>query len=312
MCPCVTELGSQCVRPQILSDLRIHRADELPEGLDGVLLSDLHHDARADRHGLYHTDELRQDSLVDLEELLGRRLVQCEHLHRRDLEAFLQDCVDHLTSQAILYHVRLDDAASAVVEGRCGSELGREEEVKLPLVVGGAGRCVHGVPHDIGSEGGAQGAWRLFLGLGGVSWAQDASERLDGVSGHEFHTSDDVALHVGRQVCEERRSLVLLIKSIGKRWLGEFAHLEFGDCETVFVDSVDDLAGLNVTVWLDQRKGSACLGLKLILSEDVPVVDQLQLPGVHVDDGAEEELADGQPRAWHSFHEHSLVLEVVL
>lgn len=81
ICPCVTELGSQGVWPQILRNLWVHWSDKLPERLDSVLLSDFHDDAWADGHGLYHTDELGQDSLVHLEELLGRRFVKREHLH---------------------------------------------------------------------------------------------------------------------------------------------------------------------------------------------------------------------------------------
>lgn len=123
MRPCVAELGSQCVWPQVLGDLWVHWADKLPESLHGILLSDLHDDAGTKGHGLNHANELGQHSLVDLEELLGSRLVKREHLHGRDLEAFLQDGVDHLAGQAVLYHVGLDDAAGAVVEGRGGSEL---------------------------------------------------------------------------------------------------------------------------------------------------------------------------------------------
>lgn len=290
--PRVSELCSQRIGPEVLGDLWVHWANELPEGLHGVLLSDLHDDARTNGHGLYHANELWEDTLVDLEEFLGRWLVKCEHLHRGDLEALLEDGVDHLTSQAVLYHMWLDDATGAIVECCCGREVRREEEAELPLVVGGGGGGMDCVPHHIGSEGSAQTSRRLLLGHCGVSWTQDAPEGLDGVGGHQFHASDDVTLHVGRQVSEEGGTLVLLVEGVGQSGLCEFAHLELGDCETVFVHGINDLASLNVTVWFNQRESPSGLSLELVSCEEITVVDEFQLSGVDIDDGAEEELTD--------------------
>lgn len=77
----LSELGSQCIWPQVLGNFWIHGADELSELLDCILLSDFHDYARSLSHGLDHSNELWQNSLVDLEELLGRWFIEGKHLH---------------------------------------------------------------------------------------------------------------------------------------------------------------------------------------------------------------------------------------
>ena len=139
LCPRVAEFGSQGVGPKVLGDLRIHWADKLSEGLHSILLSDLHYDARADCHSLYHTDELWQHTLVYFEELLSRWLVKSEHLHGRDLKALLKNSVDYLAGQTILYDMWFDNATGAIIEGGGRREVLREEKFELPLVVCRAG-----------------------------------------------------------------------------------------------------------------------------------------------------------------------------
>ena len=168
------------------------------------------------------------------------------------------------------------------------------------------------VPHHICAESCPQGSWCLLLCDCCVSWAQDAAKVLDGIGSHQFHTGDDIALHVGGQVGEERCSLMLLVEGIGQGWLREFAHLELGDCKTVSVYGVDDLACLNVTVWLDHCEGTASLRLEFISSEDVAIVNEFELSGVDIDYRTKIELTDGESSAWHPLHEDPLILKVVL
>ena len=49
---------------------------------------------------------------------------------------------------------------------------------------------------------------------------------------------------------------MLVIKLIGLLWVGELAHLQLRNGETVLVDCIDDLSSLGVTVWLHHGKGT--------------------------------------------------------
>jgi hypothetical protein len=63
-------------------------------------------------------------------------------------------------------------------------------------------------------------------------------------------------LHVGTEIREEWLSSVLVIELVGLLWVGELAHLQLRNGETVLVDSIDDLTSLSVTVWLDHGESS--------------------------------------------------------
>lgn len=152
----VAELGSQRVWPQVFSDFWIHWTDELPELLNRVLLPHFHNDARSSSHSFDHTNEFWQHALVNLEEFFGRRLVQCKHLHRRNLEAFLQDCVNDLTGESILNNMWLDNATGTIIEDCGRAEFRREVKAKLVLVVSAGGRGMHGIPQLVCTEYSAQ------------------------------------------------------------------------------------------------------------------------------------------------------------
>jgi hypothetical protein len=63
-------------------------------------------------------------------------------------------------------------------------------------------------------------------------------------------------LHVGTEIREEWLSFVLVIELVGLLWVGELAHLQLRNGETVLIDSIDDLTSLSVTVWLDHGESS--------------------------------------------------------
>ena len=119
----VSESRSYRVWTEVFCNLRIHGAAEFSERSDSVFLSDFHHNARARGHLLNHTNKLRQNTLVDFEELFGSRLVKSEHLHGRDFKSFLQNHVNNLSSKALLDNVGLNDSASAIIKGSSRAEL---------------------------------------------------------------------------------------------------------------------------------------------------------------------------------------------
>ena len=73
--PIDTVACSDRVWAQVLSDIGVHGADEVAEGLDGVFLADLHRDAGTSGHLLGHLGEFGQDTLVNFEELLSCRAI---------------------------------------------------------------------------------------------------------------------------------------------------------------------------------------------------------------------------------------------
>ena len=135
-----TEASTQRVRAQALCYFGVHGAGKITECLNCVLLTDLHDDARASGQLLAHWRELRQDALIDLEELLSCWPIQMEHLHGRDFEAFRQNVVNDLTGETSLDCVRLDHSASVVGEKSRCLHLTEEHAhlSKLLLVVGAA------------------------------------------------------------------------------------------------------------------------------------------------------------------------------
>ena len=76
-----TETSAEGVWPQILGDIWVHGATQVPECLDSVLLTNFKGNARPSGHLLRDLGEFGQDSLVNLEELFGCRSIQVEHLH---------------------------------------------------------------------------------------------------------------------------------------------------------------------------------------------------------------------------------------
>ena len=208
--------------------------------------------------------------------------------------------------------MRLNDAASAVVEGCSWAELTREVKSSLSSEVSSRSRAMEGVPHSISAEPGSQGGWSISLGGGSISWSKNTSECLDGIVSYEFHASYDIRLHEGGQIAEERSSLVLLVELVGQLGLVELGHLKVRDSETALIDGIDDFARLSVTVGFDEGKGSAGSLLEGLSGVDISIVNQLQLSRVDTDSGAKEELSDGDTFNLSSLHENPLVLDVVL
>lgn len=124
------------------------------------------------------------------------------------------------------------------------------------LEVGSVGTAMASISSAVGSEQGSQAAWCISLGVGGVSWAQEASVFSNGVLRDQLHARDDVALHEGTQVSEEWLALVLGVELICELWPREFAHLQLRNGETVLVDGIKDFSGLGVTVRFDHGKGT--------------------------------------------------------
>lgn len=168
------------------------------------------------------------------------------------------------------------------------------------------------ISHGIRSKSSSEGSWSLLLGLLSVGWTQDISEPGDGILCHQLHTGADIALHISIEVGEEWLATVLLVELVGLLGLAEPTHLQLGNGETVLVNGINNFSGLSVTVWFDHGKCSSGSGFKLVLSEDVSIVCELELTREHSNDGAEVELLDRDALNGHSLHEHSSLFDVVL
>ena len=69
---------------------------------------------------------------------------------------------------------------------------------------------------------------------------------------------------------------------------------------------------MHVDVRLDHGKGRFLSLCKLLASECVTIVDELELSGVDCQDRADEELVSGDTLDRHSLEEHSAVFQIVL
>jgi len=111
-----TIAGSEGIWAQIFGDFRIHWPSQITEGLHGIFLTDLHHDAGTCSHLLSHWDELREYALVNFKKFLCGGPVEVEHLHGGNLKAFGKDIVNNETGVASEDGVGFDDSAGVVCE----------------------------------------------------------------------------------------------------------------------------------------------------------------------------------------------------
>ena len=159
--------------------------------MNHILLSDLQNDAWASGHLFNHSDKLRENTFVNLEEFLGCWFVQRKHLHRRNFISFLEDHVDDLTGVTLLDGVGLDDAAGAIIECGGWAELFGEIKLRLFVEVALVGGGVVAVSHGVRSEHSSERMRGLSFGILGVSWAKHRSKGIYGVVFHELHSCND-------------------------------------------------------------------------------------------------------------------------
>lgn len=76
---------------------------------------------------------------------------------------------------------------------------------------------------------------------------------------------------------------MLLVEIIGLLGFVESTHLQLRNGETVLVDSINNFAGLSVTVWFDHGESSSCLRLKLVLGEEISIINEPELSREHGD-----------------------------
>lgn len=92
--------------------------------------------------------------------------------------------------------------------------------------------------------------------------------------------------------------------------LGEPGHFDIADGEAVFFDKVEDFSGIHVAIGFDHGKGLAFLGLEFVSGELVSVVDDFELAGVNVEDGADEDIFELDVGVLSFFEKHFSGFEV--
>ena len=73
------------------------------------------------------------------------------------------------------------------------------------------------------------------------------------------------------------------VECVTMAWACELAHLQSRNRETALVYGINNLSGLCVTVWFDQSEGSLRSCLESLLSEEISIIDELELTRVHTD-----------------------------
>ena len=173
--------------------------------------------------------------------------------------------------------MRLDNATGAIIESSSWTEGFREEKLWFFIKISICGTSMDSISHGIRPEICSKRIWISSFGFLRISWAKNCSESSNSIFLNELHTSDNITLHISVQIREEWLAHMLFIESIGLLRFGEFAHLQFWNRETVFVNSINDFAGLSVTVWFNHGEGSSSKGFKLILCGNISVINNFKL-----------------------------------
>jgi hypothetical protein len=140
------------------------------------------------------------------------------------------------------------------------------------LVVRGSAAAMHSVSKAVSAKNWSQSSRHILFGRWSLSWSHKLSEGSNCVVLNQLHASDDIALHEGSQIAKEGLSLMLLIELLCLLGACELAHLQFWNIETVFVDGVNNLASLSVTVRLDHAKGLLAWRLELSAGKQISVL----------------------------------------
>lgn len=85
----------------MLGNLRVMRTTKISEGSHNIILSHFKSDHRSVCHMLNKWHVLREDTLIDVVELLDHRASQIEKFHSGNLETSIQDGVNDLASKTL-------------------------------------------------------------------------------------------------------------------------------------------------------------------------------------------------------------------
>ena len=94
--------------------------------------------------------------------------------------------------------------------------------------------------------------------------------------------------------------------------VGELDSAHLGDTESILLDRVDDPAGLQVSIGLDECQRLLLLGLELCFGELVAVVAHGKFAGVDIDSRADEKILEANARVLAPTQELPPILQVIL
>jgi hypothetical protein len=290
------EAGAQGIWTQVLCDLRVHWSAQCSERINGILLTDFHHDAGTAGHLFSVGDEFWQHASVNFKEFASCGFIHVEHLHCRNLKSLLENCVNNFAGLSSGNYVRLNHNAGAVVEDSGRGDVGVKENVHISTF----GRSVlwdmNGVLNGIGAK--------LSLDLFSA-WLQACTCVL----GDNLNSSAHITQHVLTSL--SWLAVVLLKEASSSRWC-ESAHLQIAEHESVPAQMINNFAGLSVGIGLEQYEWWLLILGEHAAGKSITIVNYLKLSWVDSNDATKEELVHGNFRARHSLQEHLARFEIEL
>mmetsp|Transcript_31831 Transcript_31831/g.62146 ORF Transcript_31831/g.62146 Transcript_31831/m.62146 type:complete len:321 (+) Transcript_31831:87-1049(+) len=303
----------QGLGPQNPGKLGVMGPRQCPQRRNRVLRTHFQSQQRAVAQLLSHLLILRQHALVHLEQLPGVDARHVHDLHGGDLETVLNNGIYNLSHDSLVHQgVGLDDREGAVGEARRGREPAGLVEEEADLAVrrrGGVGpvACVLGA---VSAIQGSEGAGGLLLCCEGVCGPDQPPPLLDGAVGDQLHGDDGAAGHEIGEAAVERLAPVLCVELLGVA-RRELNGAELSDPKAVLLDGVDDAAGLEVRVGLDERERLLLLGLQRRLGELVSKVRHHQLSRVYVYCRPDEKVVESDTGILATPQELPPVLQIV-
>lgn len=135
---------------------------------------------------------------------------------------------------------------------------------------------VNTVSNVVTSESSSEWSWSIHLGLRRLSWSNNLSPPVNSIVTNYLHTSDYITWEERGNVREERFSLVFSIELLCSLLI-EPRHLEFCNIESICVNSVDHFSCLGVNIWLNHSEWFLTGLIKFRSSENIAVVNKLEL-----------------------------------
>ena len=144
------------------------------------------------------------------------------------------------------------------------------------------------------------------LGLNGVLRTAHVIPLLDCTIGNDFHSNANIALQV-----LPVRACFWAQKSASCSW-GKSAHFHLWNDETVLVDRVYNFTSVHVSIRFDHSELCFFASCKLLASEGITIVSNLELSCIDCDDRSDVKLC--LTNAWlsDSFEELARVFQIIL
>ena len=153
---------------------------------------------------------------------------------------------------------------------------------------------------------GTESGRSMDLGLNGVLRTAHVIPLLDCTISYDFHTNANIALQV-----LSFRGCLRAQKSASCSW-SKSAHFHLWNDETVLVDWINDFASMHVSIRFDHSELCLFASCKLLASEGIAIVSNLELSCIDCDDWSNIKLSLANHWLCNSLEELARVFQIIL